>query len=297
MTLSPITFINRLVVQGTTGDDTFNFSVNQYGMPIFTPYGVEYHSNGGNDNVVGTWHDDIFVLNSGAETINGNGGTDGVDYSGSTAGVVVNLNQTTQHGGWAEGDQLTNIENVTGSGFNDVLIAKNSGSSISAGGGADTIVLGLGNDTVNAGSGNDIIDGPLSGNDTVTGGSGKQIYDLGISNHNFNLTVTDFHPLIWQSQPPSESQAIADPQHDYFAVNFLPESGVTTQAQADAAFQLSMGQDGQMHPFQISGHDVIFTVQTADVEGTITFKGAADLIPDAQHNFTIFDHVSTGGVN
>src|SRR5690348_2290708 len=109
------TFLNRVVVQGTTGDDTFNFSLTPYGTPNFSPFGVEYHSNGGNDNIVGTWHDDVFVLNSGVETIFGNGGRDTVDYSGSPTGVFVNLNQVTQHGGWAEGDQLHDIQNVTGS--------------------------------------------------------------------------------------------------------------------------------------------------------------------------------------
>ena len=285
--------ISKIVVNGTTGDDTFNFSVNQFGAPNLSPFGVEYHSNGGNDNIIGTWHDDTFVLNSGHETINGNGGNDTVDYSGSTAGVVVNLNQTTQHGGWAEGDQLTNIENVTGSAHDDVLLAKTTGSVINAGDGKDSIGLGLGNDVVNAGAGNDSVFGTLGGTDVVTGASGRQTYDFTITNHNFNLTITDFHPLIWQSQPPSESQALADPLHDFFRVTFFPQSGVTTDAQADAAFVEFVGKDGQLHPFQISGDDVTFQVHTANVDGSITFKGAADLIPDAQHNFTIFDHAGT----
>src|SRR5262249_48653492 len=104
-----ITPFSKIVVNGTTGDDTFNFSVNQFGAPNLSPFGVEYHSNGGNDNIIGTWHDDTFVLNSGHETINGNGGNDTVDYSGSPTGVNVHLDRVDQWGGWAQGDQLFNI--------------------------------------------------------------------------------------------------------------------------------------------------------------------------------------------
>src|SRR5690348_10403109 len=130
LSLAASFYLQRIFIDGTTGDDTLNFSVNQFGAPTLSPFGVQYYSNGGNDNITGTWHDDVFVLNSGTETINGNGGHDAVSYSGSPTGVVVNLNQVTQHGGWAEGDQLTNIQNVTGSQENDVLLAKASGSVI-----------------------------------------------------------------------------------------------------------------------------------------------------------------------
>src|SRR5262249_20791703 len=65
-----ITPFSKIVVNGTTGDDTFNFSVNQFGAPNLSPFGVEYHSNGGNDNIIGTWHDDTFVLNNRPATTN-----------------------------------------------------------------------------------------------------------------------------------------------------------------------------------------------------------------------------------
>jgi Ca2+-binding RTX toxin-like protein len=288
------------IVHGTTGEDDINFSVNQYGMPNLLPSGVQYFSEGGNDHIIGTWNNDDFVLNSGTETINGNGGSDTVDYSGSPTGVVVNLNATTQHGGWAEGDQLTGISNVTGSdnaSSGDLLIAKSTGSVMYGLAGNDTLLTSLGNDTVDGGAGNDTISGQLGGTDTLTGGSGKDTFFFGVGSTHFNATITDFNPLIWVNQPPSESQIIADPVHDVLNLQFLPQSGVTTDAQADAAFKLTMGTDGQMHPFAISGHDVIFTIHTADVDGTITLKGVADLLPDDHHGFTVIDHANSGGPN
>jgi Ca2+-binding RTX toxin-like protein len=59
--------------------------------------------------------------------------------------------------GDADEDTLINIENLTGSSFNDTLIGN---------GGANTIVGGDGNDTINAGGGVDSVDGG-SGNDHI----------------------------------------------------------------------------------------------------------------------------------
>jgi Ca2+-binding RTX toxin-like protein len=291
--LAPLT---RTVVHGTTGDDTFNFSPSLSGASNQYPLGVEYFSNGGNDHVTGSFHNDVFVLNSGVETINGNGGSDTVDYSNSYGGVAVNLREVTQHGGWAEGDQLTNISNVTGSSYDDNLNAKITGSIINGMGGDDFIDTSLGNDTVNGGAGKDFITSG-AGTDVLTGGGDKDTFDIGVSNYNFNVTITDFNPLISVNQHATESQLIADPVHDVLQFAFFPESGVTRDANADAAFKMSLGADGQMHPFAISGHDVVLTIHTADVDGTVTLKGLADLLPDDHHFFTVIDHAVSGGAN
>jgi Ca2+-binding RTX toxin-like protein len=283
--------LNKIVIDGTTGDDTFNFSVNSLGGPNLSPLGVEYHSNGGRDHIIGTIRNDAFVLNSGAETIDGNSGTDMVDYSGSNARVVVDLNQVAQSGGWAQGDQLFNIEDVTGSRFGDTLTAKSTGSTINGLAGNDTITVSRGDDRIDGGADNDRIVGTLGGTDVVTGGSGKDEFNFDIQGSNFNLTITDFNPLVTLNQPPTETQIRQDPTHDFLVLNFLQNSGVTTDAQADASFQMTRGADGLLHPFAIVGHDVVFTIDTpTDVHGTITLKGAADLVPDDSHFFSVIDH-------
>lgn len=67
-------------------------------------------------------------------------------------------------------------------------------------------------------------------------------------------------------------------------LTFDTSTGVTTGAQADAAFVKTDGT-----PYRISGHDVLFTVHTGTVGGTFTLKGAADLI-DTTHHFTVYDY-------
>ena len=56
-----------------------------------------------------------------ADTLDGGIGTDTASYTGSGAGVTVNLATGTGSGGDAQGDTLTAIENLTGSAFADVL--------------------------------------------------------------------------------------------------------------------------------------------------------------------------------
>ena len=58
---------------------------------------------------------------AGADTLNGGGGVDTASYATSSAGVAVSLVTGIGSGGDAEGDRLSNIENLTGSNFDDTL--------------------------------------------------------------------------------------------------------------------------------------------------------------------------------
>ncbi|MEQ1705535.1 MAG: calcium-binding protein [Rickettsiales bacterium] len=100
------------------------------------------------ENIIGSPLNDTFTGSSVANNINGGAGIDTVSYANSTAGVTVNLAVTTaQTGGFAAGDIISNIENLTGSAYNDTLL----GTSI-----ANIINGGLGNDKMTGGSGADI---------------------------------------------------------------------------------------------------------------------------------------------
>ncbi len=57
--------------------------------------------------------------------IDGKGGTDAVTYQHATAGVTVNLGLTTPQNTVGAGtDTILNIEKVTGSNYNDLLMGK-----------------------------------------------------------------------------------------------------------------------------------------------------------------------------
>jgi Ca2+-binding RTX toxin-like protein len=118
--------------------------------------------------------DDTIVGGAGADTIDGGAGVDTVSYSGLGALVTVTLGangvQTIGKGGDAEGDKITNVENVTGSGFGDFLTGNNLGNVLFGGAGSDQLTGGLGADTFGynaASEGSDTIVDFVSGTDKI----------------------------------------------------------------------------------------------------------------------------------
>ncbi|KGF72480.1 hypothetical protein DO97_09000, partial [Neosynechococcus sphagnicola sy1] len=137
------------------------------------------------ENLVGSAFDDTLVGNSvnnslaggaGADSLDGGAGKDTAKYSGSSAGVLVNLSTGTGSGGDAEGDVLSNIENLVGSACDDTLM----GNSVK-----NSLVGGAGNDSLNGGGDADTLTGAGSGDlgvsiiDTLTGGAGSDVFVLG----------------------------------------------------------------------------------------------------------------------
>ena len=129
----------------------------------------------GDDSMVGGTGNDLFYGDAGKDTINGGAGTNSVTYSYDTTGVSVNLLTNVNHGGYAEGDVLTNISNVVGGSGDDTLFGNNAGNLLNGGLGNDLIVGGAGNDYIDAGDGNDIIYG-RGGNNTLIGGAGNDLF-------------------------------------------------------------------------------------------------------------------------
>ena len=98
-----------------------------------------------------------FVGGGGADVLTGVGRGDAAWYVNSAAGVQVSLLTGAGTGGDAEGDVLSNIDNLVGSAFNDTL----TGNAL-----ANMIEGGDGNDIIDGGDGNDV----LYGNSfTITG--------------------------------------------------------------------------------------------------------------------------------
>ncbi|WP_310619791.1 calcium-binding protein [Flexibacterium corallicola] len=79
-----------------------------------------------------------------------------VSYAGSDSGVTVRLDgMAGTTGGHAEGDSLSSIEHLIGSGFRDVLIGNSDDNTIQGGDENDTLIGGLGADLLDGGSGQD----------------------------------------------------------------------------------------------------------------------------------------------
>ncbi|WP_323766346.1 Hint domain-containing protein [Marinovum sp.] len=121
---------------------------------------------GGDDTIIAGAGNDTILGGSGADSIDGAGGTDTAVYSDSGSAVAVNLVTGTGRGGTAEGDRLSNIENVTGSDHADLLTGDGQANVLDGRAGADTLNGGAGDDTLIGGAGADSLDGG-TGHDTA----------------------------------------------------------------------------------------------------------------------------------
>ncbi len=133
--------------------------------------------NSGAVTLLGGASNDTLVGGKGNDVFDGGAGSDTIDYSRATGGVTVNLSITTgQSVGGGEGtDTLRNVENITGSQYNDTLTGNSGDNIFFASGGHDTIVGGGGSDTVSfqnqsAGLTFDLRSSPQNvGGDTISG--------------------------------------------------------------------------------------------------------------------------------
>src|SRR5205085_897561 len=87
-------------------------------------------------------------------------------------------------------DTLIGIENVTGSGFNDLLIGTNGANTIDGGAGNDTLRGGEGDDTLLGGDGNDLLSQSLGGATIATSTYGNDIYNGGAGIDRVSLFTT-----------------------------------------------------------------------------------------------------------
>jgi Ca2+-binding RTX toxin-like protein len=151
--------------------------------------GDELHGGDGNDWLYGDDGSDLLYggagddhlyggddINSHGNLLNGGAGADTLhgapnrpdiaDYSDSPGAVEVNLGTSKGAGSDAEGDIYYDIEHITGSAFDDILIGSGGFNSIHGGGGDDQI-FGLGDDDkLYGGEGHDYLDGG-DGYDTI----------------------------------------------------------------------------------------------------------------------------------
>ena len=138
-----ITNVERII--GSVYDDT-----------LIGDYGADWFDG---DN-----GDDVLDGGAGADRLDGGAGSDTVTYRNSNAAVTVNLSDGTFIGGHAEGDEISNVERIEGSDYDDVLTGDNS---------ANRLYGGEGNDVLDGGEGIDRLDGG-AGTDTVTYANSKE---------------------------------------------------------------------------------------------------------------------------
>ncbi|MEI5682326.1 calcium-binding protein [Mesorhizobium sp. CGMCC 1.15528] len=146
----------------------------------------EINGLGGDDLLMGWTGNDVLNGGQGADVLIGGilnvslgvgtvelAGNDTASYTGSSAGVTINLSETGDneleilgltlglqdvtigHGGDAEGDTLAGIDNLIGSAHADSLTGNEKNNRLEGGGGNDFLDGAAGNDTMLGGAGND----------------------------------------------------------------------------------------------------------------------------------------------
>ena len=136
-----------MTAQGTGGDaegDTLDSIENLSGSAF-------------DDSLTGNARNNVLSGRAGADLFDGGEGADTVSYSGSNAGVTVNLLTGAGERGDAEGDMLSNIENLIGSRYNDDLTGDTGNNVLRGGFGDDVLMGGAGADRLQGGTGQDTV--------------------------------------------------------------------------------------------------------------------------------------------
>ncbi|WP_187170358.1 Ig-like domain-containing protein [Salidesulfovibrio onnuriiensis] len=135
------------LIDGTDGNDVI--TAGDYDDTLIGAAGHDFLDGGkGNDSIDG---------GLGADTINGGEGSDTVTYAASEEAVKVDLLAGEVSGGLAQGDTLTNVENIVGTDHNDTLMGDAAANELFGGKGDDTLAGGAGDDVLKGGEGNDVV--------------------------------------------------------------------------------------------------------------------------------------------
>jgi Ca2+-binding RTX toxin-like protein len=148
-----------------------------------------FDGGAGNDQLLGGPELDRQIGGKGADVLQGGAGTDDeVRYSDSSDGVLVSLDDVANDGVPHERDNVhSDIEDIYGSDYADVLVASTAANYVNAAagddvvkglGGADSLWGAGGDDQIDGGTGNDEIYGN-DGADTIVGGPGTDRVDGG----------------------------------------------------------------------------------------------------------------------
>lgn len=143
-------------VDNGTGTDTISGFSGAFGSQFSDTLTGDAYAN----RIDGRGGDDTILAGAGADTVIGGAGVDLVSYASSAAGVTVDLTLSiAQSGGDAQGDILTEIENITGSAAaSNRLTGDARANALTGGAAADTLIGGAGADTLTGGGGADIAD-------------------------------------------------------------------------------------------------------------------------------------------
>ena len=188
------------------------------------------------DYLTGTSGDDIFLVSTGADTIDGGAGFDTILLTGATAGIRINLDAPNHSTNIAVGQIYISIEGIIGSFFSDTLTGNTQANRIE---GLD------GNDRLNGAAGNDSLFGG-NGNDTLLGGLGADVLDGGVGRDRASYLESLVSLVADLANPAANTgEAAGD---SYIGIEDLEGSGFNDTLRGDAQANNLLG---------LAGNDVL----------------------------------------
>lgn len=169
------------------GTDTVYSSI-----AFLLPNYFEYLFLSGVDNINATGNSlgNLLRGNEGNNILDGGAGLDGIDFSMSTGGIIIDLSLTSGQYNYSQGtDIIRNIENIIGSMYSDYLSGNKASNILDGGAGGDTMDGGKGNDLYYIDSSSDNVNElTKGGTDTVVS---SITYTLGSDIENLTLVGTN----------------------------------------------------------------------------------------------------------
>ncbi len=187
----------------------------------------------GNDLLQGGAGNDTLKGGAGNDVLEGDAGSDTVDLSDKTAGITLNLADTSKYdadgtanatgayvraqigsGGSVEYDYIKEIENIIGGSGNDTLTGDSGANVIEGGGGKDTLTGGAGNDTLSFASATVGYEVDLGRGQTINLSSGTTIaadltgFTIFSSNPGNSNTIGTSDQHIWLYQKTDNSYTL-----------------------------------------------------------------------------------------
>ena len=146
----------QIAATATNGDDVIDMSLSTDNENVSGLLGNDTIITGsGSDILNGDEGNDTLIGGAGGDALNGGTGTNTASYSTASAGVMADLAAPGNNAGDAAGDVYTNIQNLIGSNFADIL-AGNAGVNVIQGLDGDDILVGrAGADQLDGGNGAD----------------------------------------------------------------------------------------------------------------------------------------------
>ena len=168
----------NLSITGPQSDGSGGFDVfsNIEGL-IGSSFADLLTGDSGNNTLSGGSGDDTLDGGLGDDLINGVSGSDTAGYASAPAAVLVSLRliSFTQNTLGAGTDSLYNLDNLSGSAFDDTLGGDSNANILDGADGNDVLFGDPGNDTLRGGNGDDTLYGG-AGNDSLVGGAGNDTY-------------------------------------------------------------------------------------------------------------------------